>query len=78
MPPPLIFPPENDLSIALRKGTHSTQNPSPRCVTLSYRWLSSSITLVSSISSMSISKTIGDALAHFGWKQVMLDELYSL
>nr|KYP72342.1 Retrovirus-related Pol polyprotein from transposon TNT 1-94 [Cajanus cajan] len=81
--PPPSSPPaqplESDLPISLQKGNRSTRNPSPHYITLSYHRLSSSqYTCLSSISSVSIPKTVGDALAHPGWRQAMIDELCAL
>ena len=75
---PTIEPPtvEPDLPIAIRKGIRSTRNPSPHYTTaLSYHRLSQPFyTCLPSISSLSIPKSVGDALAHPGWRQAMLDE----
>ena len=81
--PPPVSPPapanESDLPIALRKGIRSTRNPSPHYTVLSYHRLSPSFyTCLSSISSVSIPKSVGDALTHPGWRQAMLDELSAL
>ncbi|WVY93382.1 hypothetical protein V8G54_032470 [Vigna mungo] len=81
--PPPVSPPtpanESDLPIALRKGIRSTRNPSPHYTVLSYHRLSPSFyTCLSSISSVSIPKSVGDALSHPGWRQAMLDELSAL
>jgi len=63
----------------LRKGIRSTRNPSPHYTALSYHRLSQSFYVcLSSISSVSIPKFVGDALAHPSWHQVMLDELSAL
>ena len=60
---------ESDLRIAIRKGIRSTRNPSPHYTTLSYHRLSQPFyTCLSSISSISIPKFIGDDLAHPGWR----------
>ena len=70
-------PPKKDLlEIAIRKGIRSTRNPSPHYTALSYHRLSQPFyTCLSSISSVSIPKSVGDALAHPGWRQAMLDEM---
>jgi len=74
--PPIVQP---GLPIAIRKGIRSTQNPSPHYNALSYHRLSQPFyTYISSISSISIPKSVGDALAHPGWRQVMLDEVNAL
>ena len=57
----------------------STRNPSPHYVSLSYHRLSPSYYYcLSSLSSVSLPKTAGDAFAHPGWKQAMLDEMSAL
>jgi len=57
----------------------STRNHSPHYAALSYhRIFPSFYTCLSSISSLSIPKSLGDALAHPGWRQAMLDELSAL
>jgi len=72
------FPP-SDLPIALRKGICFTGNPSPHYIALSYHRLSSPFYVcLSSISSVTIPKSVRDALAHSGWRQAMLDELGAL
>ena len=77
--PASALPPETDLPIALRKGIRSTRNPSPHYVTLSYHRLSPlHYACLSSISSVSILKTVGEALSHPSWRQVMLDEMSAL
>ena len=82
-PPPTstIEPPivELNLPIAIRKGICSTRNPSPHYTGLSYHRLSQPFnTCLSYISSVSIPKSIGDALAYPGWRQAMLDEMNAL
>ena len=82
-PSPSPFPPvpspDSDVPIALRKGMRSTRNPSPHYVSLSYHRLSPSYYYcLSSLSSVSLPKTAGDAFAHPGWKQAMLDEMSAL
>jgi len=70
---------KSDLPIALRKGMRSTRNHSPHYAALSYHRISPSFyTCLLSISSLSIPKSLGDALAHPGWRQAMLDELSAL
>jgi len=70
---------EPDLFVAIRKGIRSICNSSPHYTALSYHILSQPFyACLSSISSVSIPKSVGDALAHPGWRQVMLDELSAL
>jgi len=80
-PAPTVEPPtvEPDLPIAIRKGIRSTRNPSPYYTALSYHRLSQPFyTCLSSISFVSIPKSVGDALAHPRWRQAMLDEMNAL
>jgi len=47
---------------------HSTRNPSPHYIALSYDQLSLPFyTCLSSLSSMTIPKAVNEALAHPGW-----------
>jgi len=76
LPPPLAPTIEPDLSIVIQKGIHSTRNLSPHYTALSCHRLSQPFyTCLSSISSVSNPKTVGDTLAHPGWHQVMVDEM---
>lgn len=66
-PFPPTLPPEIALPIALRKGIRSTCNPSPHYVNLGYHRLSHlRYACISSLSSMSIPKTVGDTLSDLG------------
>ncbi|RDX80698.1 Copia protein, partial [Mucuna pruriens] len=57
--------------IALRKGIRSTRNPHP--IYLCYHCLSPSyFSFVSSVSSITIPKSICEALDHLGWQQTMI------
>jgi len=70
---------ELDLPISIRKGICSTRNPSPHYTALSYHRLSQPFyTCLSYISFVSIPKSVGDDLAHPGWRQAMLDEMNAL
>ncbi|RDX63451.1 hypothetical protein CR513_58115, partial [Mucuna pruriens] len=63
--------------IALRKGIRSTRNPHP--IYLSYHRLSPSyFSFVSSVSSITIPKSICEALNHPGWGQAMIVEMQAL
>lgn len=76
-----MVPPEpsNDLPIALHKGKRSTVNPHPVYNFLSYHQLSPSyFAFVSALSSVSIPKTVHEALSHQRWKQAMIDEMVAL
>ncbi|RHN48942.1 putative RNA-directed DNA polymerase [Medicago truncatula] len=78
---PIVVPPEpsNDLPFALHKGKRSTTNPHPVYNFLSYHRLSPSyFAFVSALSSVSIPKTVHEALSHQGWKQAMIDEMVGL
>ena len=67
---------ESDLPVALHRGICSTRNPSPHYIAFSYHKLSLTFyTHLSSISFVSIPKSVCEALSHPGWHQVMLDEL---
>jgi hypothetical protein len=71
--------PSDDLPIALHKGKRSTANPYPVYNFLSYHRLSPSyVAFVSALSSVSIPKTVHEALSHPGWKQAMIDEMIAL
>jgi len=79
LPLPLALTVEPDLFVAIRKGIHFTRNPSPHYTALSYHRLSQPFyACLSSISSVSIPKSVGDVVAHLGWRQAMLDELSAL
>ena len=81
-PVPVLSPasdPSDTLPIALRKGNRSTRNPYPVYNFLSYHRLSTSHhAFVSTLSSVSIPKTVQEALSHSGWRQAMLDEMTAL
>ncbi|KAK2380773.1 putative mitochondrial protein [Trifolium repens] len=71
--------PSDDLPIALHKGKRSTANPYPVYNFLSYHRLSPSyVAFVSALSSVSIPKTVHEALSHPRWKQAMIDEMIAL
>lgn len=73
------LPQDLDWPIALRKGIRSTRNPSPHYVNLSYHRLSPlHYTCLSSVSSVSIPNSPGEALAHPEWRQAMIDEMCAL
>nr|KYP76032.1 Retrovirus-related Pol polyprotein from transposon TNT 1-94 [Cajanus cajan] len=77
---PTPAPPTSvDLPIALRKGSRSTCNPHPIYNFLSYHRLSPTYyAFVSAISSITIPKTVQEALTHPGWRQAMIDEMTAL
>jgi len=81
--PDLSYPPAStvkpNISVAIHKGIRSTRNPSPHYTPLSYHKLSQPFYVcLSSISSVSIPKSVGDVLVHPGGRQAMLDELSAL
>lgn len=73
-------PPSNlDLPIALRKGTHSTCNPSSHYVALSYHCLSPSLYIcLSFMSFVSYPHATSEALSHPKWRQAMSDKMCAL
>ncbi|GJX84540.1 retrovirus-related pol polyprotein from transposon TNT 1-94 [Tanacetum coccineum] len=74
LPPPT---PELDLPIALRKGKCTCIYSVSGFV--SYDGLStSSLAFVANIDSISVPKTVGEALAHFGWCAAMIEEMNAL
>ncbi|OWM65682.1 hypothetical protein CDL15_Pgr017179 [Punica granatum] len=76
---PLMSSPELDLPIAHRKGTRSTANPYPLYNFLSYSRLSPSYTaFLSSLDSVSIPRSVKEALSHPGWREAMIDEMSAL
>ncbi|KAJ9548762.1 hypothetical protein OSB04_021305 [Centaurea solstitialis] len=76
-PPSDTHDPDLDVPIALWKGKRSCTYPISSVV--SYDKLSSrSRSLISTLDSISIPKTVGEALAHSGWRDAMLDEINAL
>jgi len=72
LPSPLAPTVEPDLPVAIRKGIRSTRNPSPHYTALNYHRLSQPFYYcLSSIYSVSIPKSVRDALAHPGWRQAI-------
>ena len=68
-----------DLPIAVRKGTRSSRNPHPIYNFLTYHRLSSPyFAFISTLSSVSLPKTVHEALSHSGWKQAMIEEMAAL
>ena len=65
-----------DLPITVRKGTH---NPHPIYNFLTYHHLSSPYSaFISTLSFVSLLKTLHEALSHPGWKQEMVEEMAAL
>ncbi|KAJ9553858.1 hypothetical protein OSB04_017903 [Centaurea solstitialis] len=76
-PPSDTHDPDLDVPIALRNCKRSCTYPISSVV--SYDKLSScSCSLISTLDSISIPKMVGEALAHSGWRDVMLDEINAL
>ncbi|PKI54777.1 hypothetical protein CRG98_024829 [Punica granatum] len=62
-----------------RKGTRFTTNPYPLYNFVSYSRLSPSYTaFLSSLDSVSILKSVKEALSHLGWREAMIDEMFAL
>ena len=77
-PTPILSSP-TDLPIAVRKGTHSSRNPHHIYNFLTYHRLSSSYSaFISTLSSVSIPKTMHEVLSHPSWKQAMVEEMAAL
>ncbi|OIT33895.1 hypothetical protein A4A49_63580, partial [Nicotiana attenuata] len=74
--PPLPDPPDNlDLLIALRKGTRTCKSTYSVANFVSYDHLSStSRSTIASLDSISVPKTVKEALNHPGWSDAMLEE----
>ena len=68
-----------DLPIVVRKGIRSSRNPYPIYNFLTYHRLSSPyFALISTLSFVSLPKTVHEALSHPGWKQTMVEEMATL
>ena len=75
----LVLPSPADLPIAIRKGTCSSRNPHPINNFLTYHRLSSPYSaFISTLSSVSLPKTVHEALSYPGWKQAMVEEMDAL
>nr|GEZ84102.1 hypothetical protein [Tanacetum cinerariifolium] len=69
--------PELDLPVALWKGKHTCRYPVSAFV--SYDGLStSSRAFVANLDSILVLKTVGEALAHSGWRAAMIEEMNAL
>nr|XP_027187615.1 proline-rich extensin-like protein EPR1 [Cicer arietinum] len=78
-PPSPLSDPTFDIPIAIRKGIRPTLNPSPHYVGLSYnRFSHLHYICLSSLSSIFIPKSPGEALSHLEWRQPMIDEMCAL
>ena len=75
----LISPSPVDLPIAVRKGTRSSRNPHPIYNFLTYHRLSSPCSaFISTLSSVTLPKTVHEAFSHPGWKQAMIENMVAL
>jgi len=71
-PPPLDPPKIFDIPIALRKGTHQCKST----YSIAIFFLISCIQcLIASLNSISIPKTVKDALNHLRWHKAMFEDL---
>ena len=71
-----MLPSPTDLPIAIRKSTRSSHNPHPIYNFLTYHRLSSPyLAFISTLSFVSLPKTVHEALSHPGWKQTMVEEM---
>ncbi|KAM7509738.1 hypothetical protein LguiB_008613 [Lonicera macranthoides] len=69
--------PSNDLPIALRKGKRQCTYPVSSCV--SYDHLShSSYSFIAFLDSISVPKTVNEAISHPGWRNAMIEEMDAL
>ena len=78
-PVPSLLDPvsSDDLPIALRKGKRQCTYPVSSCV--SYNHLpTSSCSFITSIDSISLPKTVHEALSHPGWRNAMIEEMNAL
>ena len=75
--PPTHEPPLPEFPIAIRKGIRSNCNPAPlyACTLYCHRLSPSYFSFVSSLDSVSIPKSIGEAMTVPPWRQAMLDEM---
>ena len=75
----LVLSSPADLPIAVRKGTRSSRNPHPIYNFLTYHRLYSPYSaFISTLSSISLPKTLHETLSHPGWKQEMVEEMVAL
>ena len=75
----LILSSPTDLPITIQKGTCSSTNPHPIYNFLTYHRLSSPYSaFISTLSSVSLPKTVHEALSHPDWKQAMVEEMAAL
>ncbi|CAH9120171.1 unnamed protein product [Cuscuta epithymum] len=78
-PTPALDTTQDNLPIALRKGTRSTLNPHPIYNFLSYHRLSTPYyAFISHLSHICIPKTTHEALTHPEWRKAMLAEMEAL
>ena len=74
-----ILPSLDDLHIAIQKGIRSSRNPHLIYNFLTYHRLSSPYSAsISTLSSISLPKSVQEALSNPGWKQAMVEEMATL
>ena len=77
--PTPVPPPLDDLTITIRKGTHSTYNPYSVYNFLSYHRLSLLyFAFVFTLSFVFTPKSTSEAISHLGWRQAMAEEMDAL
>ena len=77
--PTPVLPSPTDLPIIIRKGIHSSCNPHPIYNFLTYHCLSSQYSaFISTLSSISLPKTVHEALSHPSWTQAMVEEMVAM
>nr|KYP45441.1 Retrovirus-related Pol polyprotein from transposon TNT 1-94 [Cajanus cajan] len=78
--PPALEHPLPELPIAIHKGIRTTRNPHPlyACTLSCHRLSPSYFSFVSSLDSVSIPKSTGEAMVDSRWRQAMLDEMDAL
>ena len=71
-----VLPSLDDLHIAIQKGIRSSRNPHPIYNFLTYHRLSSPYSAsISTLSSVSLPRSVQEALFNPGWKQAMVEEM---
>ena len=72
----LVLPSPTNLPIVIRKGTRSSRNPHPIYNFFIYHRLSSPYSaFISTLSFVSLPKTVHEAFSHPSWKQAMVEEM---
>ena len=74
-----ILPSPTNLPIVVWKGTRSSRNPHPIYNFMTYHCLFSPYSVfASTLSFVSLPKTLDEALSHPGWKQAMVEKMDAL